>query len=234
MQPTATRSRGFSLVELAVVLFIISLLLGGLLVPLATQLEARQRNDALLQLERIREALIGFAIIYGRLPCYTTQADPANANYGLEDFPCNPTALAAEAILPWKTLGLTSGLDPWGVQRIATADSWLGYWRYRVDSAFMTAFTLSTGFLAPSEQIDLVDYAGNSLNSPSEFPVAIIYSTGANMTADGQNASYEPLLANSPTYQGGPASESTDFDDLTVWITRPELFNRLVTAGTLP
>jgi len=73
--------RGFTLVELAMVLFIVSLLLGGLLVPLATQIEARQRSDAEEQLERIREALIGFAIINGRFPCHTTTTDPASASF---------------------------------------------------------------------------------------------------------------------------------------------------------
>lgn len=228
---------GFSLIELAIVLFIISLLLGGLLVPLATQLDARKRNDAQDQLERIKEALIGYAIINGRLPCYTSETDPANAYYGVEDpedplKTCNPTGRASDGILPWKTLGLANGLDPWGIQRAAATDPWIGYWRYRVDSAFMTAFTLTTDFSVPSEQLNVVDSSGNALNSPSENPVVIIYSTGPDQTQDGQNATYEPTLGAGPTYQGGEVSGG--FDDITAWLTRPLLFSRMVTAGTLP
>jgi len=233
------RQPGFSLIELAMVLFIISLLLGGLLMPLATQLEARQRGEALEQLEVIKEALIGFAIVNGRLPCYTTQVDPTNAAYGEEDAACNPTALTADAtrqrvdgILPWKTLGLNSGLDPWGLQRTASADPWLGYWRYRVDSQFLATFSLTTGFTAPSEQIDIVDSAGNALNAASEYPVVIIYSTGANRAEDGQNATYEQTLADNPVYQGSEATAA--FDDIVVWIGRPILFGRMVAAGALP
>ncbi len=213
------------------VLFIVSLLLGGLLVPLATQLEARQRNDAAEQLERIREALIGFAIINGRLPCYTSETNPFSPDYGIEDAVCNPTGRTTDGILPWKSLGVRE-VDPWGIPRTGSADPWTGYWRYRVDSRFFTAFTLNTAFDPPSERLRVVDANGNLLNAATEPPVAIIYSTGANVTADGENASYEQTLSDNPTYQAGPVS--VGFDDITVWITRPLLFNRMVRAGRLP
>src|SRR5688572_18807822 len=60
--------RGFTLIELAVVVVVIALLLGSLLYPLNTQVE--QRNVAQTQrvLEETREALIGYAMIHGRLP----------------------------------------------------------------------------------------------------------------------------------------------------------------------
>ena len=249
MRMTRIRRRGFTLVELAMVLFIVSLLVGGLLVPLASQLESRQRNAALEQMEFIKEALIGFAIINGRLPCYTTQSNPAASTYGEEDVTCNPAGLAFDSdgdgenddgILPWKTLGMASGLDPWGVQRTAASDPWIGYWRYRVDTTFESTaplFTLSD----QSGEMSICDSNDALLISVSERPVAVIYSTGANQTADGQNASYETVLAptstctpapTGPTYQGGEVSGG--FDDVTVWLTRPMLFNRLVTAGTLP
>ena len=116
------REAGFSLVELAMVLFIISLVVGGLLVPMATQLEARQRNEATIQLEQIREALYGFAILNGRLPCYTVEDDPSATGYGEEASPCNPAGLTEDGKLPWKTLGLATGHDPWGAPRTATTD----------------------------------------------------------------------------------------------------------------
>jgi len=241
--------KGFSLIELAMVLLIISLLLGGLLVPLATQLEARQRNDTQQQLERIREALIGFAIVNGRLPFCTSETDPTAAGYGVEDSTCNPAdpTLTADNILPWKTLGLNTGLDPWGVLRTATSDPWLGYWRYRVHSSFsamspnlfsLTTDPTSSNRLCVGEDPD-GDGTVNLLVSTSETPVAIVYSTGANRTADGKNATYEATSAssncdtNTPIlYQGG--SVSGTFDDITIWLTRPLLFNRMVTVGRLP
>ena len=61
-------SRGFTLIEMAVVLLVVALILGSILVPLNAQV--RQRNVAETQrtLEEIRQALIGYAMIHGHLP----------------------------------------------------------------------------------------------------------------------------------------------------------------------
>ena len=225
--------KGFSLVELAMVLFIVSLLLGGLLVPLATQIEGRQRNEARQQLERIEDALIGFAIINNRLPCPTTQADPTDANYGLEDTTC-PGTPTIDGILPWKTLGVRE-VDPWGIPRTATANPWNGHWRYRVhrkfsdDSPLFTLSTKTDNIPPPGDLLSVQDSAGNLLTANTERPVLIVYSTGANLTAEGQNATFEQT---SGVYQGG--NVSADFDDITIWISRLSLFNYMVRAGKLP
>ncbi|HMY80182.1 MAG TPA: type II secretion system protein, partial [Thauera aminoaromatica] len=91
-------ARGFTLVELAMVLVILALLGGSLLVPVASRLEARDRNATLERLHDIQLALTGFAIIHGRLPCPSTETDPASPGYGLEDGP--PCNLAREGVLP--------------------------------------------------------------------------------------------------------------------------------------
>jgi prepilin-type N-terminal cleavage/methylation domain-containing protein len=251
------RARGFTLVELAMVLFIVALLLGGLLVPLASQLEGRKRLEAQEQLERIKEALIGFAIVNGRLPCFTTEVNPMLDTYGTEDAVCNPTGLhfngieactdvdgdgvpdvPCDGILPWKTLGLASGMDPWGIQRTSEGDRWIGYWRYRIDQNFTNVPCNGDAGISMSrdpvfcDQLNVVNSAGAALVSDTELPVAIIYSTGANMRENGHNASYEPSSAQDPTYQGGEVSG--DFDDILTWLSRPLLFSRMVQAGRLP
>jgi len=230
------------------VLFIISLVVGGLLVPMATQLEARQRNDAALQLEEIRQALYGYAVLFGELPCYTTEDDPSAAGYGEEDATCNPAGLAEDGKLPWKTLGLASGHDPWGAPRTATTDSWNGYWRYRVDLNYFDDFTLTTTpHLISTIDIKALNastsVAGTPdldlLTSSSEHPVALIYSTGANLVADGENASYE---TGASTYEGGNVSnldrdgdgDEDEFDDVMIWLSRPYLLSKMVAAGRLP
>jgi hypothetical protein len=120
-------------------------------------------------------------------------------------------------------------MDPWGIARTSSTDPWTGYWRYRVDSKFFSSFKLTD---SPTDDLTVVDADGNPMTSSSEYPVVIIYSTGANQTADGENASYEQAASNNPKYEGGPVSG--DFDDITGWISRPLLFSRMVTAGTLP
>jgi hypothetical protein len=117
--------------------------------------------------------------------------------------------------------------DAWGSKRNNTSDAWSGYWRYRVDRNFAGTISLSTTF--SSDALSIKDNGGNSLTSTSERPIAIIYSTGPNLTADGQNASFE---ATGGIYQSDVPSAS--FDDILVWMSRPQLLNRLVSAGKLP
>jgi len=215
---------GFTLIELAIVLIVVSLLLGGLLVPISTQMDMQARRSTNENLREIKEALIGFAIINGRLPCPSTQVNPADANYGVEDVTC--TSPAVEGYLPWKTLGI-SETDAWGIARGSATDAWIGYWRYRVDRNFSVAFNLSTSF--SSDSLSVQNSSGNSLTTSTEKPVAIVYSTGKNVTAEGKNADYETTGG---LYQND--TQSTTFDDMLIWINRPLLINRLITAGKLP
>lgn len=71
----SARRGGFTLVEMAVVLLILGLLVAGAIGPLETQLEARDRAAALTLLERARDALYGYAVTHGRLPCPDTDGD---------------------------------------------------------------------------------------------------------------------------------------------------------------
>ena len=110
------QSKGFSLIELAIAIFVITLLLGGLLVPLSSQVEQRQISDTRKYLEEIKEALIGFAVTNGRLPC-----PASSASAGVE----NPSGGGActnsyDGFVPAVTLGLAVvdnqgfAVDPWG------------------------------------------------------------------------------------------------------------------------
>ena len=80
----APGNAGFTLVELAVALAIIGLLLGMLIVPLSTQVDQQRIGDTQRQLDLIREAVIGFAVANGRLPCPATPTTP-NTTAGATD-----------------------------------------------------------------------------------------------------------------------------------------------------
>jgi prepilin-type N-terminal cleavage/methylation domain-containing protein len=67
--PPNILAKGFSLLELSVVLAIMALLLGGLLTPLAAQRDVAAASETQLRLAEIRDALLGFAIANERLPC---------------------------------------------------------------------------------------------------------------------------------------------------------------------
>ena len=53
---------GFTLIELAIVLVIVTILIGGLAVPLSAQIEARRIAETRKTMEEAREAIIGYAM----------------------------------------------------------------------------------------------------------------------------------------------------------------------------
>ncbi len=232
-KPAFDKSRsahlGFSLVEMAIVLAIVTLLLAGLLPSLSGQIEQSRRKETRKILEEIQQALTGYAIINGYLPCPTTASNPANANYGFADASC--TSPATEGYLPWKTLGVAE-TDAWGTPRSNSGDPWLGYWRYRVEPAFASGVFSLTTLSNTTLDLQVRDSSNNRLTNTGSMntPIAIVFSTGPNLTADGQNASYEQTT--NATYQSD--TPSTTFDDITIWISRPVLFSRMVQSGKLP
>jgi len=60
---------GFTLVEMAIVVAIVSLLLGSLLYTLSAQLEQAGHEETRRRLEQAKSLLLAFAIVHGRLPC---------------------------------------------------------------------------------------------------------------------------------------------------------------------
>jgi prepilin-type N-terminal cleavage/methylation domain-containing protein len=219
------RQPGFTLTEMAIVLVIVALMIGGMLVPLSAQRELQNTKETQRMLSEIKESLLGFAAAYGRLPCPDTDTDPTAAGYGQEEASCS-TDQVAEGYLPWKTLGANQ-VDAWGSKRTSSTDPRIGDWRYRVDRNFAQAFTLTTPFSGDS--LTVKDSFGNNLTSTVERPVAIVFSAGPNLVPDGENSSFEPT---SGIYQSGDFSPI--FDDIVIWIGRPILFNRMISAGRLP
>ena len=95
--------------EIAVVLVIMAVLLALVAQPLSSQIEARRREETRRQLEVAKEALIGYVISNGRLPCPAT-----STSNGIEAFAAPPADNAANGacaqfngFLPAVTLGLS-------------------------------------------------------------------------------------------------------------------------------
>lgn len=108
------RQRAFSLVEMAVVLAIVGLLLAMGMYTLSAQSEQRAREETQRRLEDAREALLGFAVANGRLPC------PASGtSAGVEALSGANCANPYDGFLPAVTLGFQPvdadgfALDAW-------------------------------------------------------------------------------------------------------------------------
>ncbi|HEY8119649.1 MAG TPA: prepilin-type N-terminal cleavage/methylation domain-containing protein [Methylophilaceae bacterium] len=118
--------RGFTLVEMAIVLVIIGLTIGTLTATISAQVEHRDLSETRNTLENIKESLLGYAMANGRLPC--PAQTPGTGIIGVEYFSGgSPAGTSANGLcgqfydgfVPAATLGLspanTSGyiLDAW-------------------------------------------------------------------------------------------------------------------------
>ncbi len=244
----STRRNGFTLVEMAIVLLIVTLLLTGLVPTISSQIEQRQRNETRKQLDEIQQALIGFAVINGRLPC------PASStSNGLED-PigtgiCNHPH---DGFVPAATLGLAQ-VNSQGL----AVDAWNNPIHYAVTTSNSKAFTKPNGMgttgisnLQPDLMVCSTASASNttcsvansSLTASPGVP-ALIYSTGKNGGYGGAGADeaenpnpHSP--DNDPVFVSHPPAPTTavngGFDDIVTWISPNVLINRMVEAGKLP
>lgn len=61
--------KGFSLVELSIVLLIIGIVAGGSIAPLSQSIKQARYKQTNKQLNQVREAIIGFVVSTSRLPC---------------------------------------------------------------------------------------------------------------------------------------------------------------------
>lgn len=227
-------SRGFSLLELAIVLFIVALLLGGLLVPLAfkeTQSDIRETRD---QLEEIRQALLGFVYLNGYFPCPDTDGDGEEDRTGSD---CDVSPSPPIGGLPWVTLA------------VREQDAWGNRFTYRVtggysdttDGTGCTPYTPGVSIALCSEgDINIKDSSPGGNNVATEVPAVVVSHganfndpTGAESADEEQNkiGGSDPALFIARDYSQAPGS---GFDDIIIWISPNVLRAKMVSAGILP
>lgn len=212
------RHRGFTLVELAIVMFIVALLLGGMLLPLSAQQDIRSQGETEKQLADISEALLGFAASHtagdGKpyLPC------PDTDNDGRENRTGN-VCTSQDGTLPWADLG------------IGRQDAWNNAFHYRVTAAFSSN---ATGFVLTSPgDMRVCDTAACTGTILATAVPAVIVSLGKNGAAPPVTADEQANLdANTDFVQHTAASGG--FDDIVIWLSPNIIFNRMLSAGRLP
>ncbi|MFA4969543.1 MAG: prepilin-type N-terminal cleavage/methylation domain-containing protein, partial [Sulfuritalea sp.] len=248
--------RGFTLIELAIVMFIVTLLLGGMLLPLSAQQDIRNFGDTQKKLADARDALLGFAMANDRLPC--PASDTSN---GLESFCTSSSGVCTETTtvqshgrcaypysgyFPAATLGLSPVdsqgyfLDGWGGETVNRV-------RYAISTANTSAFSTASGMkniglttLAPDLQIcttgtnisgsadTAVCDTGKSLATDA---VAVVYSLGKNAGTGGTSTDESHNLNADRAFVN--ATQGSAFDDQMLWLSKSTLFNRMVAAGRL-
>jgi prepilin-type N-terminal cleavage/methylation domain-containing protein len=254
------RTAGFTLIELAVVLFVLGLLIAGLIRPVQVQLEARDRRSTIDTMREVAEAMYGYAVIHGRLPC-PTSADSLNGT----SEPAYDGTLAG-ASCP------DSGFVPWAELGVRPVDAWSNRFSYRVTSPAFTwpaqdlacngneNATLELDICAEGD-IEIHGRSGKSLmnHGANESIVAVIVSHGRNgygaIAGDGTERADAPgshadeienydgdevfMDRGYSSDQSGCDDDSSsaplcEFDDILMPISRSILISRLVAAGRLP
>jgi prepilin-type N-terminal cleavage/methylation domain-containing protein len=256
-------ARGFTLAELAIVVAVIALLLGGLTLTLSTQTELRRISDTQRTLELVKDALIGFAMTRGRFPCPANPTEgPGATNLGKERAVC--TSTDQYGALPWVTLG------------VPETDAWGRRFSYRVSSDFADQDSISVGGCPPppppneypTKSSFMLCSQGNirvqtrnpnrTLQTLADTLPVIVISHGANgfraYQPDGtqlpappgedEAANANPALVNfivREVNRGAPGCHDAtagtplcEFDDLVSWVPLPVLMNRMVASGKLP
>jgi prepilin-type N-terminal cleavage/methylation domain-containing protein len=240
---------GFTLIELAVVLMIVGLLLGGLLVPLTTQMEQRNIADTQKSLSEIKEAIIGYALANGRLPCPATATiATGSTNAGIAMTSGSGSSLVcsnASGVVPWATLGVNE------------TDAWGNRFTYRVTPDFADGIgsssyggctpsptpTLATFGLCSVGNLDVLSAKSGGTTIAGSVP-AVIISHGKNGAgAYTQQGTQIAVGSDNDEKENSDGSSNTKyvshtltptFDDLVVWISPNILMNRMVAAGKLP
>ena len=248
-------SSGFTLAELAIVVVIVGLLMGSLLLTMSTQLDQRKRNDTQQTLDQARDALIGYVIANGRLPCPAIHA--AATDTGVEAPIGGGTCTAPySGFYPATTVGL-GNTDSQGY----LLDAWNNRIRYAVTTAttavpntFTTANQIKTtgipNITAPSTGAPYLYVCnsatgmttGASASCPASTTltygaVAVIYSLGSNYASGGSGTDEaknidgdRAFISHDPT---DAAATNGEFDDIVTWLSPNVLYNRMVAAGAI-
>jgi prepilin-type N-terminal cleavage/methylation domain-containing protein len=234
-------AHGFSLIELAIVIVVITLLLGSLMIPLATQVENRRYSETEKQLENIKESLIGFALAKRYLPC------PAiSKTNGLEDRDVATNACTDAGGGPTRV-----GFLPWVTLGVSQHDAWGNLFRYSVDPDFTRS---DPDFFFTLDSIgDIQIKASATVNLTNNEIPAIVLSHGKNgfgatsstgtaqFTPGGWDNTYNEQV-NAKDFDEfyvrvrteNTAAPGGEYDDVVAWISLNQLFARMVSAGRLP
>lgn len=246
--------QGFTLIELTIVLFIVSLLLGGILGPLSTRLEVEERNKTELQMEEIKSSLVGFALVNGYLPCPDCDSTTGNcgsagltANDGIEDGVDGGAGVSPRAGNTFESCANEEGNLPWVTLGVSETDAWGTRFRYRVDQTYAddVAGTGEAGCELTTDMSFQICSSGNIIvNNASSTLVAgdlpaIVVSFGANVndegnpasTAETENQDSSNSLFIDTNYSKVAANQ---FDDILTWIPNNTLIYRMVQAEKLP
>ncbi len=246
MNNQSKNSKGFTLIEISIVLVIVAILLGYTVALFPVQQELKQYRAVNDEMDRIIDAIYAYAQVNGRLPCADAAGDgKADPDDGTE-------CTTWYGFLPAKTLGIdgkydanNSLLDPWGNR-----------YRYQVtndDSGSGGDFVISNEMktvgmeaLSPDLQV-CSQFPTDSPTDCGAAAVTIADGIPAVVLSLGKNGATTPAASNIQLENTDNSSTDTvfikstksdvvgaEFDDIVKWIAPNTLYSRMIDAGELP
>ena len=248
----ASRSRGFTLVEAAMVILIVGLVVGAIAIPLATQLETSRTEETTRAVDIAQDKLLSFAAKHGYFPCPASDTsngqEPAATNHTTGA--CNPW----QGFLPAAALGWTPvdaqgyALDGWGNRiRYAIASTTIG----GVANPFTRVNGLANAGIGPVGAASLFRICGSGAGittadcgtapTLASNAAMVVWSTGPNTATGGlnvhesQNPNPNSTVAPDNVFVSRVHSGGTDpeFDDIVKWIPGPIVTGKLQIAGAM-
>ena len=179
--------RGFTLIELSVVLLIISLMLGGILTIQNQKIRAERLAETNMKLDAISKALYNYRLIHGALPCPgDSSLASTHANFGLQ---ANGASCDSGGTInsnhnsdaPYDTFGGSVPVTTLGLPSDYAVDAWGAYFTYYLHKGASNASNFATGTSAvdvSANAIIVKDESGTTISTNNIF--AIVLSHGPN------------------------------------------------------
>ena len=186
--------RGFTLLELSIVLVLIAVIISGGLMMLTAGLQASQYNATVTRMDEIEKALLSYAIANNRIPCPADLGlTSASAYYGYEAGASAGGTGSGECVTgmtPAANFKSASGAEEGGVPARALQlpddymyDGWGRKFRYAVDPTYTKAHALpvaapcGSGFTGDASALTLEDASGTARTTAAMYA---LISHGAN------------------------------------------------------
>jgi prepilin-type N-terminal cleavage/methylation domain-containing protein len=256
MKPGQT---GFTIVEIAIVLLIVTILLGYSVAMFPVQKELKQYRHVQTEMDSVIEHLIAFAQVNGRLPCPDTIADSdlsGNTVDGVEDQVGTNACEAYFGFLPGRTLGINGKYNAAGV----LVDPWNTGYGYAISvfdfgngdidlvtpngirdegiSNVMPDLFICDDSATIGSDLNCTEAASNEVVGSNGEVAAVIISLGkdsnipatSNIQAENLDNFHDGTL--DKVYIFSPRRD--DYDDVVRWLSTNLLFSKMIEADQLP
>lgn len=228
--------KGFSLVEISIVLAVLGLLLAGVITSASQFIENSRISKTRSELKAIREAIIGYSIVKGRLPCpaevvcvnnrYETDGEEQNSGAAS----CGSSITEVWGVVPFRTLG------------VEAKDVWGNYYMYRISENFGNSIGIdTTGEIEVRSSSD----TSSSDNLIANNVAAVLLSPGMNRGQSTSSDEAENFVGNCTTPAPSLTTDTVfvskeyvpagaaqpEFDDVILWVSPYVIKARLGQAG---